>query len=323
MYGSSRCTQLCFDVAIEGTGQSIGQEGQRRRWVKSEHEEFETVLPVRRSSILSELCRAISLTLISGCTRYLAVGGTSKGSKVIGAGRLEATNAREWKLEALADLCEDHTFDHAVCSSSRLTRVAFADRERTWHRSFSPLPLKTSKLSNTSSVVELSKLMHSYVPILSPSSSLELTDLAKTQHQDLSSSARSQVIAKFRSSASSRPGVSPKRVLVIYDALSRNLSDVGQAGLVINFDLPRQVEDYIHRYVVPLSPIQDLELIDRGNRRISCASTSTSNFNNKNSSMILNIVTPNDVDMLRGIESFYRCKIMELPPNFATSNNTN
>jgi len=50
--------------------------------------------------------------------RYLAVGATTKGSKVIGAGRLEATNAREWKLEALADLCEDHTFDHAVCSSS-------------------------------------------------------------------------------------------------------------------------------------------------------------------------------------------------------------
>ncbi|GAA6008989.1 hypothetical protein JCM11491_005704 [Sporobolomyces phaffii] len=191
---------------------------------------------------------------------YLAVGSAAKGSKVIGAGRLEATNARDWKLEALADLCEDHAFDHAVIFAS------------------SPENIEAIQYKLGTRSIE-----------------------AHALHQELSSSARQQVIAKFRSMAPPRPGVSPKKVLVIYDALSRNLADVQQVGLVINFDLPRAVEDYIHR--------------------ISCAATTSSSFAPKSSSMILNIVTPNEVDMLRGIESFYRCKIQELPPNFATSGN--
>ncbi|GAA5952309.1 hypothetical protein JCM3765_001936 [Sporobolomyces pararoseus] len=192
---------------------------------------------------------------------YLAVGTAAKGSVgVIGAGRLEATNAREWKLEALADLCEDHTFEHAVIFAS------------------SPENIEAIQYKLGTRSIE-----------------------AHALHQELSSTARQQVIAKFRSTAPPRAGVSPKKVLVIYDALSRNLADVQQVGLVINFDLPRAVEDYIHR--------------------ISCASTSSSNFAPKSASMILNIVTPNEVDMLRSIESFYRCKIQELPPNFATSSN--
>lgn len=39
---------------------------------------------------------------------------------------------------------------------------------------------------------------------------------------------------------------------------------------------------------------------------------------NKNS-MVLNVVTPSEVEMLRNIESFFRCTIRELPPNFATA----
>lgn len=35
--------------------------------------------------------------------------------------------------------------------------------------------------------------------------------------------------------------------------------------------------------------------------------------------MVLNIVTPAEVDMLRNIESFFRIKIVELPHNFATA----
>lgn len=71
-------------------------------------------------------------------------------------------------------------------------------------------------------------------------------------HQDMSQSARQQVIAKFRSAAPGRNGQPPKRVLVVYDALSRSLSDVGQVPLLINFDMPRAVEDYVHRYVLTL-----------------------------------------------------------------------
>ncbi|GAA5887081.1 hypothetical protein JCM16303_007127 [Sporobolomyces ruberrimus] len=193
---------------------------------------------------------------------YLAVGSAAKGSKVIGAGRLEATNAREWKLEALADLCEDHSFDHGVIFASSSETIEAIQYK-----------LGTRSIE------------------------------AHALHQELGASARQQIIAKFRSTGPGRPGVSPKKILVIHDVLCRNLADVQQVGLVINFDLPRAVEDYIHR--------------------ISCASTSSSNFAPKTSSMILNIVTPNEVDLLRGIESFYRCKIQELPPNFATSSSNN
>lgn len=41
-------------------------------------------------------------------------GNPASRSKAPGAGRREAGTAREWKLEALADLCEDHMFEHAV-----------------------------------------------------------------------------------------------------------------------------------------------------------------------------------------------------------------
>lgn len=44
---------------------------------------------------------------------YIAVGAGNE-SKAVGSGRREASSAREWKLEALADLCEDYPFDKAV-----------------------------------------------------------------------------------------------------------------------------------------------------------------------------------------------------------------
>lgn len=48
---------------------------------------------------------------------YIAVGGGAGGGakhKAVGMGRREASNAREWKLEALADLCEDYAFENCV-----------------------------------------------------------------------------------------------------------------------------------------------------------------------------------------------------------------
>ncbi|GAA5863208.1 hypothetical protein JCM3774_000811 [Rhodotorula dairenensis] len=184
---------------------------------------------------------------------YLAVASNpASKSKAPGAGRREASTSREWKLEALADLCEDHTFEHAVVFATSIDSVEAV----------------TYKLGTRA--IE-----------------------ALALHQDMGQSARQQVIAKFRSTAPSRTGQPPKRVLVVYDALSRGLSDVGQVPLVINFDMPRAVEDYVHR--------------------IACATG-----HNKNS-MVLNVVTPNEVDMLRNIESFFRCTIRELPANFATA----
>ena len=54
-------------------------------------------------------------SLLFSRRRYLAVASNpASKSKAPGAGRREASTSREWKLEALADLCEDHTFEHAV-----------------------------------------------------------------------------------------------------------------------------------------------------------------------------------------------------------------
>lgn len=52
---------------------------------------------------------------------YIAVGAPGAGaaakSKTVGVGRRDASDAREWKLEALADLCEDYAFETCVCLS--------------------------------------------------------------------------------------------------------------------------------------------------------------------------------------------------------------
>lgn len=48
---------------------------------------------------------------------YIAVGGSGKAKPVGALGRREASTAREWKLEALADLCEEQAFDNCVSPS--------------------------------------------------------------------------------------------------------------------------------------------------------------------------------------------------------------
>lgn len=58
-------------------------------------------------------------------------------------------------------------------------------------------------------------------------------------------SSRHAIMTKFRSGNNRTGG--GKKVLVVYDALCRTLTDVPQVPLVINYDLPRAVEDYVHR----------------------------------------------------------------------------
>ncbi|GAA5975479.1 hypothetical protein JCM11641_004280 [Rhodosporidiobolus odoratus] len=188
---------------------------------------------------------------------YLAMGGNPGAkNKAIGAGRREAGPAREWKLEALADLVEDSTGDHAVVFASSLEAVESV-MYKLGARAIEALAL----------------------------------------HPDIGQAARQQIIAKFRSSTPSRPGLSSKRVLVVFDVLARSLGELQQAvPLVINFDMPRAVEDYAPR-VACCAPPQGYG----------------------KHSIVINIVTPNEVDVIRGIESFYRCKIGELPPNFAST----
>ncbi|KAL5533195.1 TIF1 [Sanghuangporus sanghuang] len=104
-------------------------------------------------------------------------------------------------------------------------------------------------------------------------------------HGDMDQKQREVLMKEFRSGSS--------RVLITTDLLARGI-DVQQVSLVINYDLPTNRENYIHR-------------IGRGGR-----------FGRKG--VAINFVTTEDVRMLRDIEQFYNTQIDEMPINVATSN---
>jgi translation initiation factor 4A len=103
-------------------------------------------------------------------------------------------------------------------------------------------------------------------------------------HGDMPQPERELVMREFQSGSS--------RVLITTDLLARGI-DVQQLSLVINYDLPKNVECYIHR-------------IGRSGR-----------FGRKGTA--INFVT--DVQLkaqLRDIEQFYNTKIQQLPQDLAT-----
>jgi translation initiation factor 4A len=99
-------------------------------------------------------------------------------------------------------------------------------------------------------------------------------------HGDLDQRERNIIMREFRSGSS--------RVLIATDLLARGI-DIQQVSLVINFDLPRNRENYIHR-------------IGRSGR-----------FGRKG--VAINFVADADVRYLRDIEQFYTTEIMEMPQN--------
>jgi translation initiation factor 4A len=101
-------------------------------------------------------------------------------------------------------------------------------------------------------------------------------------HGDMEQSQRELIMKEFRSGSS--------RVLITTDLLARGI-DVQQVSLVINYDLPTNRENYIHR-------------IGRGGR-----------FGRKG--VAINFVTNEDVRMLRDIEQFYNTQIDEMPMDVA------
>ena len=142
---------------------------------------------------------------------YLAMGNGAGGRGPGGAGRQEMNSAtREWKLEALADLCADADFAQGVVYCSSIDAVE-AVTYKLVSRNIDALAL----------------------------------------HGDMGASARHAIVSKFRSGNNPGPGrgqhAGLKRVLVVYDALCRTLSDIHQVAMVVNYDLPRSVEDYVHR----------------------------------------------------------------------------
>jgi len=97
-------------------------------------------------------------------------------------------------------------------------------------------------------------------------------------HGDMEMNARQLIMREFRSGSS--------RVLITTDLLARGI-DVQQVSLVINYDLPTNRENYIHR-------------IGRSGR-----------FGRKG--VAINFVTSEDVRSLREIEQFYNTQIEEMP----------
>jgi len=101
-------------------------------------------------------------------------------------------------------------------------------------------------------------------------------------HGDMDQRERDIIMREFRSGSS--------RVLITTDLLARGI-DVQQVSLVINFDLPTNRENYIHR-------------IGRSGR-----------FGRKG--VAINFLTEGDVRYLRDIEQFYQTEISEMPMNVA------
>ncbi|XP_042202596.1 eukaryotic initiation factor 4A-II isoform X2 [Callorhinchus milii] len=101
-------------------------------------------------------------------------------------------------------------------------------------------------------------------------------------HGDMDQKERDLIMREFRSGSS--------RVLITTDLLARGI-DVQQVSLVINYDLPTNRENYIHR-------------IGRGGR-----------FGRKG--VAINLITEEDKRILRDIESFYNTTVDEMPMNVA------
>jgi translation initiation factor 4A len=101
-------------------------------------------------------------------------------------------------------------------------------------------------------------------------------------HSDMTKGDREKVIATFRSGST--------RVLITTDLLARGI-DVHHVSIVINFDLPTNRENYLHR-------------IGRSGR-----------FGRKG--VAINFVTAKDAQVMKDLESHYHTQIDELPMDFA------
>lgn len=97
-------------------------------------------------------------------------------------------------------------------------------------------------------------------------------------HGDIGQKERDVILSEFRTGSS--------RVLITTDLLARGI-DVQQVSLVINYDLPRNLENYIHR-------------IGRSGR-----------FGRKG--VAINFITKEDESALRNLEAFYNTQIEEMP----------
>lgn len=100
-------------------------------------------------------------------------------------------------------------------------------------------------------------------------------------HSYIDKGEREKVLKDFRNGAS--------RVLISSNVTSRGI-DIQQVGIVINFDLPKDIHTYLHR-------------IGRSGR-----------WGRKGTG--INLITRRDAQKMRDIETYYATQITELPSNF-------
>ncbi|KAF8076320.1 P-loop containing nucleoside triphosphate hydrolase protein [Lyophyllum atratum] len=177
------------------------------------------------------------------------------GLGIIGSGRgaassAETTQAREWKLDALADLFDDVEVTHAIVHVGGMTAL-------------------------DSVVYKLASRGLEAVPL----------------HGDMNAGTKLAALNKFRNPNSliMRPAT---KVLVVYDVQVKT-PDVSHVPLIINYDLPKAVEEYAHRVAPAIA----------------------SNY--ARAGVVVNFVTATggDVEMLRSIECFYKLVVLILEPD--------
>ncbi|KAG2056494.1 hypothetical protein BDR06DRAFT_953017 [Suillus hirtellus] len=175
------------------------------------------------------------------------------GHGIIGSGRgassAESAQAREWKLDALADIFDDVEVSQAIVHVGGMT--------------------------------SLESVVHKLA-----SRGLEAVPL----HGDMNAGTKLAALNKFKSSASVMMREPVTKVLVVNDVQVKT-PEVSHVPLIINYDLPKAVEEYAHRVAPAIA----------------------SNY--ARAGVVVNFVTATggDVEMLRSIECFYKIKCPEVP----------
>ncbi|KAJ7781305.1 hypothetical protein B0H16DRAFT_615477 [Mycena metata] len=178
------------------------------------------------------------------------------GLGIIGSGRgassAESAQAREWKLDALADLFDDVDVAQAIVHVGGMTAL-------------------------DSVVYKLASRGLEAVPL----------------HGDMNAGTKLAALNKFRGTSSMIMRQPTTKVLVVYDVQVKT-PEVAHVPLILNYDLPKAVEEYAHRVAPAIA----------------------SNYSR--AGVIVNFVTATggDVEMLRSIECFYKIKCVRLFPSF-------
>jgi len=185
------------------------------------------------------------LAFTSG-TRKEVVAPAEGGHGIIGSGRgtsnnAETAQAREWKLDALADLFEDLEVPQVIVHVGGLTA-----------------------LDNV--VYKLANRGLDAIPL----------------HGDMNGTAKLAALNKFRGPP--QPMLRPPTRILVVNEVQLKAPDVFQVPLIINYDLPKAVEEYAQRVAPAVS----------------------SNYSK--AGVVVNFVTATggDVEMLRSIECFYK-----------------